>query len=476
MIYDDNSQRFFLVVLEVDVAAFTSFLHVAVSNTSTPTDLATDFTEKATVDMFQLNPDPAGTVVFSDFPRIACNEDGFFVTTNQFDFITGARAATLLTTFRKSTLLDANPATLRFFPKNLTVEDFTLVPVQMHQAPLGAPMLFVGTVGFNLTPGASSTQIQVKQVTDYFTINPAIRTTQLNVANYNNGFTPAASQPFTGVIPNLLITNDTSLLDAGWRDGRIATAGNANLNGAAKVRWYEIAAPANLTIPRLLQQGTIDPGNGVSAFLPAIDIAQNLDIGITYMQTSPNEFLSIYVTGRTQTDARGTMQNPVRVREGEGIMFFPGGDRTGDYAGIGVDPLRPNTFVIANEYASSDPSPGNWATWVSTFTVSPPLPNPIKTFSPLRWAFDRATNTFNGNMTVLNTTTTITGNLTLTLTLPDISVQVITPAGTRVGNTYTLSVAGPFVQNAPLRIAIRLTNPNKFALGSIQLGVVTSIS
>lgn len=251
---------------------------------------------------------------------------------------------------------------------------------------------------------------------------------------------------------------------------------NASINGAAKTRWYEIDAPASLANPRLIQQGTIDAGIDVSSFLPAIDIAQNLDIGMTYMQTSPNEFLSVYVTGRTQSDPRGTMQPPVRVRTGEGILFFPGGDRSGDYAGIGVDPLRPNTFVIANEYASTDPSPFNWATWVSTFNVSPPLPNPIKTFSPLRWAFDRASNTFNGTMTVINTTSTITGNLTLTLTLPDISVQVVSPAGTRVGNTYTISVAGPFVQNVPLRIAIRLTNPNKFALGSVQLGVVTSIS
>ncbi len=471
--YDDNSQRFFLVVMEIDDVNFTSFMHIAVSNTSTPTDFNTDFTEKQTIDMIQVNP--TGTLLWADFPRIGYNADGIFVTTNEFDFITGANPRSLLTTFRKSTLLDSNPATLRFFPTNLTQADFTLVPVAMHQAPDGAPMQFVGTIGVGTGPGASSTQIVVIRMTNYFTITPTLVRTPINVQNFNNGFTPNAFQPFTAVLPNRLKTNDTAILDAGWRDGHLAATGNANLNGQAKVRWYEIDSPATGQAPRLIQQGTIDPGLGIAAFLPAIDIAQNLDIAMTYMQTSPNEFLSVYVTGRAAGDPKGTMQPPVRVRAGEAILNAPS-RRTGDYGGIGVDPLRPNTFVISNEYATSQAITDNWGTWISTFNVSPLLPNPIKGFNPLRWTYDRVTDTYNGTLTLLNTTSTITGNLTLTLTVPDASVQVITPVGTRVGNTVTVPISGPFVQNVPLRIAIKITNPKKFALGSIQIGVITSIS
>jgi hypothetical protein len=118
----------------------------------------------------------------------------------------------------------------------------------------------------------------------------------------------------------------------------------------------------------------------------------------------------------------------------------------------------------------------NWGTWISTFTVSTPLASPIKLFNPLRYTFDRATGIFSGTLTITNTSTTITGNLTLILTVPDASVQIINPAATRVGNTYTLPIAGPFVQNQSLRIGIQLLNPNKFALGTIQIGLMTSLT
>jgi hypothetical protein len=104
------------------------------------------------------------------------------------------------------------------------------------------------------------------------------------------------------------------------------------------------------------------------------------------------------------------------------------------------------------------------------------LPSPIKLLNPLRYIFDRATNTFNGTLTLTNTTSTITGILTLTITVPDASIQVLNPGGTRVGNTITVPLTGPFVKNQPLRIAVQLLNPLKLPLGSIQIGILTSVA
>jgi hypothetical protein len=473
VLYDDNAQRFYITVLEEDDTALTSFLHIAVSNTSTPTNFTTDFTESGTVDMFQIT---AVGLFVSDFVRIGYNADGVFVTSNQANLLTGLLDHTTLVTFRKSTLLDADNTTFRFFATDLTSLEYTLIPACMHQAPAGAPMLFFGTIAqAALLPGGSSNALQYRVMTNYFTANPTFKVTPVAVPFFNNGPTPNAFQPFSGVQPITLITFDASMLEAAWRNGRLVATQNANINGTTKVRWYELDAPANGTNPRLIQTGNIDPGPGISTYMPAIDIAQNLDIGISYLQSSADEFLSMYVTGRTQSDPKGTMQTPVRARGGDAIYVsqFP---FTGFSGGIAVDPLNPNTFVAAQEYASLTTTTDNWGTFVSTFTVSPPMPSPLKLLNPLRYTFDRATGTYNGTLTITNTTATITGNLTLTLTVPDASIQVVNPAGTRVGNTITLPVTGPFIKDQPIRIGLQLLNPLKLPLGSIQIGVITSIS
>src|SRR5436190_533332 len=38
VLYDDNSQRFFIIALEADNSSLSFFMHIAVSNTSTPTN------------------------------------------------------------------------------------------------------------------------------------------------------------------------------------------------------------------------------------------------------------------------------------------------------------------------------------------------------------------------------------------------------------------------------------------------------
>jgi hypothetical protein len=473
VVYDDNSQRFFIAMLEEDPGLITSFLHVAVSNTSTPTDFAADFTEKATVDVVEI--DATGRLFTADFPRIGYNADGLFVTFNSLDIATGGVDHAAMITFRKSTLLDADNTTLRLFPTIFTTQEYTVVPAQMHQAPAGAPMILIDTIGFGPAPLGTSNAIQVLEMTNYFSAVPTIARHRIAVQNFNNGFTPNATQPFLAVTQIPLITFDTSLLEAAWRDGHLVATGNANINGVTKARWYEISAPANGARPTLIQQGNIDPGPGISTFMPAIDIAQNLDIGMTYLQSSASEFMSMYITGRKQSDAKGTMQTPVRVRAGEAVYLdIP--PFTGFFSAVAVDPLNPNTFVAANEYATAAPTLRNWGTWISTFTLAGPTPSPIKGLNPLRWIYNRATDIYSGTLIIANTTTAITGTLTLVLTLPDASVQVLTPGGTRVGNTYTIPIIGPFVKNQPIRITIQLLNPLRFPLGSIQMGLITSIS
>jgi hypothetical protein len=102
---------------------------------------------------------------------------------------------------------------------------------------------------------------------------------------------------------------------------------------------------------------------------------------MTFMESSANEFMSMYVTGQRAGDPPGTMQAPVLVKVGEDplrlfvpIGEIPGPHRAGDYSGIAVDPVD-GTFWAANEYATAALSPelpisNNWGTWIANFSIT----------------------------------------------------------------------------------------------------------
>jgi hypothetical protein len=110
--------------------------------------------------------------------------------------------------------------------------------------------------------------------------------------------------------------------------------------------------------PTLLQSGQLG-GDDVFDYFPSVEIAPNGDVGMTYLESSHKEFMSMYVTGRTSTDPVGTMEPPQLVQAGQGhyadASFAP--YRAGDYSSVSLDPLT-DTFWAANEYATS-PNPPN---------------------------------------------------------------------------------------------------------------------
>ena len=99
----------------------------------------------------------------------------------------------------------------------------------------------------------------------------------------------------------------------------------------------------------------------------------------------------------------------------------------------------------------------------------------MQVLSPLRWTYDRATDTYSGTVVVNNTGATITGTLTLALTVPDASIQVVAPAATRVGNSIFVPIKGTFGQNQPVRFTLQVRNPNKVSLGSVLTGFLGGV-
>src|SRR5205823_3953610 len=90
--------------------------------------------------------------------------------------------------------------------------------------------------------------------------------------------------------------------------------------------------------------------------------APNGNFGMSFIESSPTEFMSMYVTGRSPADPAGTMEAPQLVAAGAGVYT---GGRAGDFSGINVDPAN-NSFWGANEIANA--TSGRWETRLANFS------------------------------------------------------------------------------------------------------------
>jgi streptogramin lyase len=355
IVYDDIAQRFVFVILTLNSSGGDG-LALAVSNDSNFMD---GFLPTRIVD-FGSN--------LLDFPKVGFNADAYVITGNLFG---PSDTPFQVIAVDKQALFGGNFVDYLYqrhpgFPDNFRAE----VPAQMHGAAPGSPMYLVTEAGFGNGHAA-----RVVTLTNELSNNPSFTDTVIGVNPYN--FPAAADQPGA---PGSVATNDTTFSHAEWRmingHGMLVSAQNVSEPddgfSTSRVRWYEFSTDGT---PSLVQQGTINPGPGVSTYYGAPAINVNGDIGISYMESSANEFVSFYVAGRVATDPLGSMSAGTDVAPGvhDGPFF-----RAGDYGGIGVDPTDGVTFWASNEYAGTNPV---YNTFIASFKPAHPQDEDWYSFS-----------------------------------------------------------------------------------------------
>src|SRR5262249_16587812 len=173
---------------------------------------------------------------------------------------------------------------------------------------------------------------------------------------------PRANQP-TGTMG----TADSRMLNAAWRNNVLVSTQTVGTGATvtAHARWYQFDTSST---PSLTQSGEINPGAGIATYFPSIDIDVMGDLGMTYMESSTSEFVSMYVTGRTPGDPAGTMETKVK---GVGGTASNTANRTGNWSGTCVDPTNGTTFWSANQFFTSTDA-YNWSTGIASFAIIPP--------------------------------------------------------------------------------------------------------
>ncbi len=142
------------------------------------------------------------------------------------------------------------------------------------------------------------------------------------------------------------------------------TAHSVSAGDRSAVQWYEIdlrSWPASGPKPILKQQGLIDLGPGVHAFMP--DIAADVDGNavIVFNVASEGENIAIARAVRFSDDPVGEFQDPVVIRSS--VTNNTSG-LWGAYVGVEADPTDAGVFWSHAPYHE-----GGWKTWIGKVTL-----------------------------------------------------------------------------------------------------------
>jgi PKD repeat protein len=136
-------------------------------------------------------------------------------------------------------------------------------------------------------------------------------------------------------------------------------------NGRAGIRWYELRESGGAW--SLYQEGTFGPSDGEHRFMPSAAMNVAGDIGIGYLVSSTNTYVSTAVTGQSAgVSGSGLFDAAEEIcAAGSGVQLETG--RSGDYSSTSIDPTN-NTFWHTNEVFTST-GQFQWATFVCEFSV-----------------------------------------------------------------------------------------------------------
>ena len=337
VLYDDQAGRFVVAAQVYNSANQTSFVDIAVSSSSDPT--------QGFAQIHQIEVDD-GWHYWSDNGKLGFNADAYVFSGNLAWFTQNGQYDDVVVTINKNSVLGQNNSTFTDSVTYLTGYA-SLVPARMHGSAPGGPMWLVETC-----PGGSST-ITVTRMDNVLSAEPTFTDFLVPV----NSYTEAQTNPLQpgGTIG----ADDCRALNVEWNNNNLVTAFNGGVGSDAAADWVEFSTSGSS--PALVQQGDIHPAPGTAAYMPSIAVDALGDLGVTYMQSSATQYVSMYVTGRLASDPLGTLEAPALVAPGTSTMT----NRVGDWSGISLDPSSPNTFWAGNEYGANF-----WSTWLCQFQLT----------------------------------------------------------------------------------------------------------
>ena len=331
VVFDDIVGRWYVTAFDSTDAG----LFIAVSNDGSPLD------GFVTYDLTNVGG-------FPDYQKIGYNHDAIFISYNDFGSAGGNAA---IVAIDKSAILSGSLVTYNSAPKP---KFRAMPPAQMHGSAPGDPEWFVSTDGTD----AGGKTIRVTKMTNYLSNSPTFTYTSLHVRKYQQA--AQADQP--GGAGTVTVFPNTTMSEVQYRNGQLVAAMASALSKDGfvypKGLYYQINVSSGT--PTIIKKGVIDPGAGVAVQMVSMDEDSGGHLGLSWMESSINEYLSMWI---------GSTTKKARVDVAPGGGFFYDSFRIGDYSSTVIDPSDGLTFWSANEYIGSDGSTDIWRTHIASFQV-----------------------------------------------------------------------------------------------------------
>lgn len=138
-------------------------------------------------------------------------------------------------------------------------------------------------------------------------------------------------------------------------------------SGRAGIRWYELRETTGSNWA-LHQEGTFGPADGEHRFMPSAAMNAAGDIGIGYLLSSDETYVSTAVAGQTALASGSGLLNSEEIicAAGSGVQLDVA--RSGDYSSTSVDPID-DSFWHTNE-VFTETGGFQWNTYVCEFVVA----------------------------------------------------------------------------------------------------------
>jgi hypothetical protein len=347
-LYDKKANRWLMTQFSVSGGQF--YQCVAVSTTSDATGSYRRFAYQFTA--------------FNDYPKAGVWPDGYYISFNMFNAsgtaFLGGRACAL--DRNQMITPSGTPGPIQCF--QLSSSFGGLLPSDQDGAadpPAGSPNYFVAF-------GTNVLQLWKFHV-DWAT--PASSTfsgpTNISVAAFSEACGGGTCIPQPSTTQRLDSLADRLMYRLAYRNfgtheslvtNHAVTAGTT----PSGVRWYEVRNPAGT--PTVYQQGTYSP-DATSRWMGSIAMDQQGNMLLGYSASSGTVRPSIRITGRSASDALGTMQAETSVIAGVGSQTG-GLSRWGDYSAMTIDPADDCTLWFTTEYLKASGS-FNWSTRIASY-------------------------------------------------------------------------------------------------------------
>jgi hypothetical protein len=287
---------------------------------------------------------------FPDYAKAGYNHDAVFISYNNFG--TGGGALNIAS-IDKAQLLGG---TLVYFVSVPNFQFRAQPPARMHGDNTGGTEWFVSTDGTD----AGGNTIRVTKMTNYLSNSPTFTYTSLPVHPYTSA--TVADQP--GGPGSVTTFPNTTTYVVQYHNKRLVTAMASTpglVGGYPKGLWYEVWVGGG--VPVLMQEGLIDPGQGVAVQMPSVEVDSVGNFGLTWIESSLTEFVSMWVGTVPAIHFYGQVSG---TDVAPGLSFMADSFRIGDYSSTVLD-SDGKTFWSANEFVNANGSTDIWSTHIAAF-------------------------------------------------------------------------------------------------------------